>query len=172
MNWFTSDTHFFHKNIIRYCNRPFLTPDGEPDQEAMNDGLIHRWNERVQPGDVVYHLGDFAFGNPSKWSPILAQLNGYKILVRGNHDLSPKKMQEVGFNEVYEHLYTSVDGYDLYLKHIPSTAWDTSPEASYHLCGHVHTEWKAKKTDTGGLIVNVGVDVHDWYPVSLQELLP
>ena len=53
--WFTSDTHFDHKNIIKYCNRPFK------DIDEMNAELERRWNAVVAPGDRVFHLGDFAF---------------------------------------------------------------------------------------------------------------
>ena len=55
--WFTSDTHFFHNNIIDYCKRPFV------NAEEMNEYIIKQWNSVVKPQDEVYHLGDFAFGN-------------------------------------------------------------------------------------------------------------
>ena len=54
--FFTSDTHFHHDNIIRFCNRPFK------DVYHMDEELIKRWNEKVGPDDIIYHLGDFAWG--------------------------------------------------------------------------------------------------------------
>ena len=54
--WFTSDTHFWHDNIIRFCNRPFESV------VEMNEELIRRWNETVPADGVVFHLGDFSFG--------------------------------------------------------------------------------------------------------------
>ena len=55
--WFTSDTHFSHCNIIKYCNRPFK------DVDEMNKILIQNWNNVVRPDDIVWHLGDFALGD-------------------------------------------------------------------------------------------------------------
>ncbi len=75
--WFTSDTHFAHRNVIEFCKRPFASI------EEMDEEIIRRWNERVEPGDRVYHLGDFAFGDHD---PYLSRLNGMKNLVIGNHD--------------------------------------------------------------------------------------
>ena len=49
--WLISDTHFCHKNIIEYENRPFR------DVEEMNSEIIRRWNSVVAPEDAVYHLG-------------------------------------------------------------------------------------------------------------------
>ena len=54
--WFTSDTHFGHENIIRYCGRPFR------NAEEMNAELIRRWRETVPDDGIVFHLGDFAHG--------------------------------------------------------------------------------------------------------------
>ena len=54
--FFTSDTHFFHEGIIRFCNRPFGSV------EEMNETLIRNWNEKVPEDGTVFHLGDFAFG--------------------------------------------------------------------------------------------------------------
>jgi calcineurin-like phosphoesterase family protein len=88
MRHFTSDTHFGHANIIRYSNRPF---DSVPE---MNEALIANWNARVAWDDTIYHLGDVAMGpwtgdekeGLDSWDSILTRLNGYKILVIGNHD--------------------------------------------------------------------------------------
>lgn len=55
--WFTSDTHFGHENIIRFCNRPFR------NAEEMNAELIRRWRETVPKDGIVFHLGDFAHGS-------------------------------------------------------------------------------------------------------------
>jgi calcineurin-like phosphoesterase family protein len=52
--FFTSDTHFNHEVIIRYSQRPFA------DLSEMTEILVRNWNDRVGPGDIIYHLGDFA----------------------------------------------------------------------------------------------------------------
>ena len=54
--FFTSDSHFGHENIIRFCKRPFNSV------REMNEELIHRWNSKVRPNDIVFHLGDFCWG--------------------------------------------------------------------------------------------------------------
>lgn len=71
-----SDTHFSHKNIIEYCNRPFGS------LEEMNECIIRNWNTVVNPDDIVYFLGDFCKGN----NCVLTELLGQKIFIRGNHD--------------------------------------------------------------------------------------
>lgn len=76
----TSDTHFGHKNIIRYCNRPFDTVD------AMNEHMIMRWNSVVEDDDVVWFLGDFAFMKPQEAFAIFSRLRGQINIVPGNHD--------------------------------------------------------------------------------------
>lgn len=59
--WLTSDTHFGHENIIRYCSRSYAS------LREMDYDMARRWNERVGPADLVYHLGDFAMGDPERW---------------------------------------------------------------------------------------------------------
>ena len=77
--FFTADTHLGHKNIITSTNRPFESV------AAMDSAIVKRWNERVTPQDLVYHLGDFAFDDHE---PYLELLNGQKHLILGNHDHS------------------------------------------------------------------------------------
>lgn len=78
--WFTADLHLGHENIIRSCGRPFATVD------EMNRTIIERWNERVDPQDTVWVLGDFAMGSIKDTLLLVDQLHGHKVLVAGNHD--------------------------------------------------------------------------------------
>ena len=100
MIFLLGDSHFGHANIIKYCNRPFASV------EEMNTEMISRWNKVVATGDTVYHLGDFSFYTGHKWEQarkICQQLNGFKILIRGNHDDSAEEMMDkVGFHAVLE----------------------------------------------------------------------
>ncbi len=160
--FFTSDTHFGHANIIKYCARPFA------DVQEMDRELVRRWNSVVGPRDTIYHLGDFSFGGNARRAEILAKLNGHKILVRGNHDPSAAKMLAAGFQEVHEgpHKFGEIT-----LCHFP---WDefsdarggTDDDGGWLFCGHVHTLWKKMPR-----CINVGVDQWDWTPVAYETLI-
>lgn len=175
--WFTSDLHFGHANIITYCRRPFHSVDN------MNKLLIMQWNEVVADDDTVYVLGDVALGKMADTLPLCSQLKGTKKLVPGNHDRCwtghrkaggwKERYEEVGF----EILPNQVDfELDFTLCHFPY-AGDSQAEDRYveHrpidtgrilLHGHVHDAWKAKDN-----MINVGVDVWGYYPVSLDDIL-
>ena len=71
--FFTSDTHFYHGNIIRFCNRPFK------DAEMMNETIISNWNNTIGQDDIVFHLGDFCLGGSAEWTKMLDRLNGKDI---------------------------------------------------------------------------------------------
>ncbi len=86
-----SDTHFNHKNIIDYCNRPFK------DIDEMNNTIIYNWNRIVKKDDIVYHLGDFFLGSKFDLKDIVDRLNGAIYLIRGNHDrLTVKSYEDCG----------------------------------------------------------------------------
>jgi calcineurin-like phosphoesterase family protein len=145
--FFTSDNHFCHKNIIKYCARPFT------DIEGMNNAMIEKWNKVVGPNDLVYHLGDFGFLGVSVGKAILSSLNGKKFLIIGNHDSSHKKMVEMGFADVFKsHLWNN---------------WKLThrPESGHVLCGHVHNHWRRIENT-----INVGVDIWDFTPRTFDEL--
>jgi calcineurin-like phosphoesterase family protein len=161
--YFSADHHFFHENIRTYCNRPFVSG------KEMNAVMIERWNATVKPDDIVYHLGDFAFLLPlPRLKELVASLNGTKFLIKGNHDKSISRMKEAGFRDGYRDLlFRHPSGTDLYLSHKPNFAFNNQYPGAYHLCGHVHGLWAR----SGCAIYNVGVDVRNFTPVTLEELL-
>lgn len=162
--FFTSDTHFSHSRIIEYCDRPFR------DALEMDTVMIERWNRAVSADDIVYHLGDFAFGRFDNIVAALEQLAGNIILIRGNHDRSVGAMKRAGFVDVTKSLSLELDGVKLFLSHKPLIDAPYLKEqidaADIHLCGHVHTRWKRH-----GKTINVGVDQWDFTPRTLDELL-
>lgn len=115
--FFTSDTHFYHGNIIRFCNRPF------EDVEMMNETIISNWNNTVGLDDTVFHLGDFCLGGSAEWTKILDRLNGKIYLILGNHDL--KNLRQ-GYVDRFEHvtmqMHIEVDKQKIYLNHYRSCA--------------------------------------------------
>ena len=146
--WFTADTHLGHENIISYCRRPFKS------LAHMDRELIRRWNERVAEEDVVYHLGDFAFGDPQSH---LDQLNGQIILIRGNHD----RRNRVG--SLLESAVIRHGGWDIWMCHEPKAVY------KMNFCGHVHNHWRIQRRGPH-TIVNVGVDVWGFRPVDINEI--
>lgn len=158
----TSDTHFFHKNVIKYCSRPYESV------EEMNRALIHNWNEIVRPSDTVYHLGDFTFGPKLNTPEMVKKLNGHKIIIKGNHDRKVEYLRESGF-EVYHRLEAMIEGVQVVMQHYPPKweRWGQPPHfEGLFLHGHVHDLWRRV-----GNIVNAGVDVWDMKPVTITQLL-
>lgn len=177
MIFFTSDQHFGHQNIIKHCNRPFQTV------YEMDETLIANYNEVVKPGDTVYHLGDFSYKcNFSKAMAIGRRLNGIKILILGNHDrvFTPLYSDHSFFKELHEvwkgrYDYLSIDpsGYPkINMFHYAQRVWNQSHRGAYALCGHSHGSCKPALPDSidGGLLLDVGVDVHGYKPISIDEV--
>lgn len=129
--WVTSDTHFCHKNILVYetASRPFK------DRDEMNEALIRRWNDRVGPYDVVFHLGDFSFGTKGRVRDIVARLNGKIFLLLGNHDRQHWDWDwlGLGFAKVFKHPFL-MDGKFIF-SHEPL---GEIPEGKVNIYGHVH----------------------------------
>lgn len=130
--------------------------------------MIENWNAVVSPDDTVYHLGDFAMGRFEAAAAYRKALNGRIVLVLGNHDRSAKRMLELGFDEVHAQMGLKLDGAELLLTHKPSVAMQIRETVlqGLNLHGHVH-ETYARRGD----LINVGVDVRGFRPVTLVELL-
>lgn len=162
-NWMTADPHFGHANIIKYCNRPFK------DVHHMNATLIRKWNERVKPEDHTFVLGDFCFKNSSdrgegqrtKAQEWAAQLNGSKTFVKGNHDGNNSLKTLIKSCEI------NYAGKDYWLVHRPE---DANLKYEINFVGHVHERWKFRRYDRT-ILINVGVDVWDFYPHTIEEIL-
>jgi calcineurin-like phosphoesterase family protein len=154
--WFTSDTHFCHTNIIKYCNRPFTHID------AMNEALIDNWNKVVKPGDRVYHLGDFGFGKKEELLSIFKRLNGEKHFIIGNHDKDSLKLPWASRHDMFELKHN--DKY-YQLCHYPMRAWDKAFHGARSCFGHVHGMLKPY-----GWSCDVGVDCWEFTPVNFDTL--
>lgn len=174
--FFTSDTHFNHLNIIKYAQRPYS------NAEEMNEALIKNWNRVVKPDDIVFHLGDFMFGNINRFWEIRSRLNGKIYLIHGNHDykLMCEGNIEQGFEDIVSQMNIVVDGQKIYLNHFPFLTFDGifKEKPSWQLFGHVHSnkEHPGTSPDIKRLDYllptqyDVGVDNNNYTPVSFNEV--
>ena len=167
--WVTSDTHFNHANIIKYCNRPFSSV------EEMNETIIANWNKVVSEDDMVYHLGDFALGDKSLIPDFLERLNGYKEFLMGNHDnlnimlemFKQGLIEDISWEDVIK-----VGKKTIILNHFPFGSLP-DPDTNYpiiQLHGHVHST-PDKLWNYFDNQYDVGVDNNNFTPVNLAELL-
>jgi len=184
--WFTSDLHLGHRNITRYCGRPF--PDTEAGVEEMDEGLVAAWNTVVGPDDEVWVLGDVAMGRIDRSLGLVARLRGTKRLIAGNHDRCwpghgdpertatwAERYRSAGFATIDSEATLDLAGHGVLLSHFPyegdSQEHDRFPghrpvdDGGWLLHGHVHTEWRQH-----GHQVNVGVDAWGGRPVAATEV--
>jgi calcineurin-like phosphoesterase family protein len=164
-SWFTADTHFGHKNIVEYCRRPFKST------YDMDRTIILNWNARVGENDTVFHLGDFAYKNRLSVNSYEKYLKGKLILIRGNHDHNNNN------RTIIENIMIHIGGRNIFLTHEPDFAHGgTYGGGVLTLCGHVHENWKFRHYEYPEFevvydAVNVGVDVWNFMPVSIEEIL-
>lgn len=167
--WVASDTHFGHKNIIHYCNRPYATV------RKMDEDMIERWNARVSPDEDVLFLGDFAFASREYIIEVLAALNyRYLLWVPGNHDEKPLAMWEHPVEPVWEsHGVKNVEivapvhefryeGKRFVACHYPMKEWNGKYKGAIHLHGHCHTQHTPTKLQrmVAEKRYDVGVDMY------------
>jgi calcineurin-like phosphoesterase family protein len=162
--WFTSDTHFGHKNIIKYSNRPFESV------EEMDEAMIKNWNDRVRPNDEIYHLGDFAFHRAEQIKNILGRLNGKIFFIRGNHDEAFDKERNLQgrFASVQDYKEIKIDGQKIVLCHFPLLTWNKAHRGAWHLHGHCHGS--LNHLNVGTTRIDIGVDNFNYTPVSFDEI--
>lgn len=193
MIWVTGDHHLGHANIITLCDRrlndvPMATHVKvgagtltetwvwKPNVDLMDAVLIKRWNELVKCEDTVIHVGDFCLGKRDTVRYYTQYLRGQKFIIRGNHDHSRKTFMDAGWSMLpldADKTATLVNEYGSFiLSHRPPSY----PQAclrlkalgagSYWLHGHSH----GRSTLSHPNVIDVGVDLYNFYPVSLNEL--
>ena len=170
--WFTSDTHFFHHQVVEKCQRPFGSV------EEMNEELIRRWTAVVHSDGIVFHLGDFCFGKSENWHQILDRLKGRIYLVLGNHDAGHISEDVAArFEGVAFQMRLNVNGQKIYLNHFPYLAYSGDTHGTWQLFGHLHsTPHSPGMIDAQRLAMlqpnqyDVGVDNNNFAPVSYQQI--
>ncbi|BBL19211.1 hypothetical protein KIT04_042 [Vibrio phage KIT04] len=163
-NYFiTSDLHFFHNNIMRFCptTRPWQTV------EEMHEALIEHWNSTVGENDVVFHVGDFAFAGIEKVQSVIDRLNGTIVFIMGNHDKTVRN--QVKSPNRFEYLEVSYNKTKLCLFHYAMRVWNQQHRGSVHFYGHSHGSLEGT-----GRSMDVGFDAHgrilplDW---AVEQML-
>lgn len=165
--YFTSDHHFGHTNIIKFSERPF------DSVEEMDEELIKRWNSKISKNDHVYHLGDLGLCKSYRMKDILDQLNGKIYLIRGNHE-GAAQANPNRFEWIKDYFELSVPDADapngrqkIMLLHYAMRVWRSSFRGTWHLYGHSHGNLPDISTSRS---FDVGVDCHDFYPLSYEEV--
>lgn len=178
MNFYISDCHFGHKNIIAYDQRPFFSV------EEMDAAMIQNWQKVVSDNDTVYILGDFCWGNATMWANILDQLPGYKVAIFGNHDQVLRRNKELQKRFVAVESYMEIrDGENnIVLCHYPIPFYKNIHYGWYHFYGHVHTSNDFTMTkkffaeisrtyDIKARAYNVGACLLDYTPRMFSEIV-
>lgn len=165
--FYTSDSHFGHEAVIRHCQRPFA------DAVAMDEEMIHRWNSRVKPTGMVFHLGDFSLADVDRTREIFSRLNGRKFLITGNHDLDNRGRLKKSLRDLdwaappVAAMETTDCGQRVYLHHYACRVWPSSHYGAWHFFGHSHG-----RVPPLGRSRDVGVDLCDidFTPRTFSEL--
>ena len=150
--WFTSDLHFGHQNILKFCP---TTRQGR-DVKEMERLIIEKWQAKVSPQDRVYVLGDVFFKRVDEAISIMDQLPGQIHLVYGNHDkiIKSNKSLRDRFTSVSDYKDIVIDGQKIVMFHFPIYEWDQMHRGSFHLFGHIH----GKDHGIPGRLMDVGID--------------
>ena len=182
--WFTADLHFGHGNIIKYCNRPFMTEAERHEVEKNprskfalsaetvarhDEALLEAINTRVQPDDILWILGDFCMGGLPMATDYRNRIRCRNLhLVRGNHD---RPAVEPVFSQTIEQGMFVFQKQHIWLNHYPMRSWNRSYHGSWHLYGHVHGVLAAEdEREDWRLTRDVGVDACGYKPLSFDEV--
>ena len=169
--WFTSDLHFWHKNICKYCDRPYESV------EEMNEGIIQNWNSVVQEDDVVFVLGDLGFCGIEKLRLLISHLKGNIFLIQGNHDSDKvvNKLYEEGLIKDYFKLLevTIVNDEEcpnqqLTLCHFPMIDWYNKEKGAWMIHGHQHQ--LPETPSCSPKHYDIGLDKNGMIPISFEQL--
>lgn len=188
--FFTSDWHIGHKNILKFCERPFK------DLSHMHEVLINNYNSTVPEDGVCYFLGDMGLCKSEVMQKVISRLNGTKILILGNHDGNVNKMYRMGFDAVMYGATLWIANEKVTLTHCPliglvreniegmrgaqkgegwhgqfrHSRYALNNEGQFHLHGHIHSPNGGKSEKIKGRQYDVGVDANDYRPISISVI--
>jgi calcineurin-like phosphoesterase family protein len=177
-DWFSGDKHFAHKNIIRFCSRPY------DNVHHMEEDIILKHNSVVSDSDHYWDLGDFAYKcTPEYAIEKLKRLNGKIHIILGNHDkplrkaynkglcakmIASGKLEVVG-NSVDPSISViktiKIDGIQLIMSHYAQRSWRSSHHGVYHIFAHSHGNLAPY-----GQSFDVGVDTNNFCPYSFEDI--
>ena len=177
--YFTSDLHFGHYNICRFCNRPFLS------RKEMDDTLIQNWNSVVPEDGIVICCGDLTLAHKPNYKEYwyyIKKLNGLIYLTRGNHDIIPlgdyfdlnDETQQKLKLSVHDKMLVKTNDALIYAEHYPCLAFN----GDYQVFGHIHTLANGKCYGKDAPVIDklsnnqydVGVDQNNYRPISYADL--
>jgi len=150
--WIISDTHFFHRNIIKYTGRPFETVT------EMNEAIVKNWNDCVGKDDLILHLGDFGLSSSRNLEKIIKRLKGIKWIIIGNHDRSRNWYVSRGFDRAVK---KPLETRDYIFSHRPIL-----PCKKINIHGHMHQKRMRKRG-----YINASVEHIDYRPIKLSDLI-
>jgi calcineurin-like phosphoesterase family protein len=188
--FFTSDWHIGHANCLKFDNRPFVCLDD------MHKALITNFNKQVPEDGITYFLGDMILGTNDVNLGVISQLNGLKILIRGNHDRNTESCYNAGFDVVMDTASMTIANEKVTLTHCPLKGLfreDTTlmkgrvegenwhgenrhPDFSiddfgqFHLHGHIHSPNKGQSEKILGRQFDVGVCSNSFRPVHIGQV--
>ena len=184
--YFTSDLHFGHRNVIRFCNRPFK------NEKEMGDKLIENWNSTVTNDDIVFVLGDtFWFNDSRSIKKVLSRLNGETIyILPGNHcDFSAYHRvddERIVLCDDIVVLWLESEGYpmegwgrkiyEIWMSHYPMMTWPHRENGALQLFGHIHSKPDKREGVDQDLPLHwnqcdVGCDYWAYKPVKFETLI-
>ena len=173
--YMTSDSHWGHFNICKYCHRPFTS------RKEMDNTLISNWNSVVPEDGIVVHCGDFMLPHKTgdkEYKKIWDKLN-FKTLVlcRGNHDRIDCGTYNYGDRTVIvvDIAMIEVEGIEIMACHCPKLAYP----ADFQIFGHIHTLSDGTCYGIDGDVVDrlratqydVGADQNGYTPISYWQLV-
>lgn len=182
MNYYISDTHFFHENIIRHDANNGCRKFSSVDEH--DNLIISNINKVVTPQDNLYFLGDISWGTSTETIDVLKKINCKNLfIIKGNHDriLKDGKIKKM-FQGIYDYKMITDGDMQVVLSHYPILFYQNQHRGSIHLYGHVHNTREEKlfqevctqiktTTDIPMQCYNVGCMLWDYAPVTLAQIL-
>ena len=182
MNYFISDTHFMHNNIIK-----LEAANGARNFSSIEEHdnlIIENINKVVTPQDDLYFLGDISWGNSEQTVEILKRINCRNLFaIKGNHDrvLKDGRVKKL-FQGIYDYKVLQDGNRTVVLSHYPILFYQSQHKNSILLYGHVHNTREerlfqeackhiASTTDIPMNTYNVGCMLLDYTPRTLEEII-